>query len=163
MFEVLESLQMRLQSLNPDFAWSSLNDSQFLLLYSFSSYILSFARVNTVDLVTSELHTFNIWFQVLGEHTFSTEYCDTQYLLKSSRISLNSDQSYQEMKRIIGAADLHASPENRFAGGFYNKPLLYYIDGYHLYEYHEFYAGLGLLTTLSVGLSLSCLYILQNI
>ena len=102
MFKVLENLQMRLQLLDPDLVWSSFNDSQFLLLYSFSSYILSFANINTVNGVASELHTFNMLFNVLGEHTFMTDYCNTESMLKNSRISLNSDQSYLQMKRIIG-------------------------------------------------------------
>ena len=102
-------------------------------------------------------------FNILGEHTFSADYCNTEFMLKNSRISLNSDQSYLQMKRIIGATNLQVDSGNRFVKGFYNQPLLYYIDGYPLYDYHEFYAGLGLLTTVSIGLSLGCVYIFQNI
>ena len=101
------------------------------------------------------------YYESLNNHEFWADYSEEDVFLKNSRVYLNSDFTYLDMKYLL---DREINPYRRdlYRGNYFNKPLVYYESELTNYNYHSYYAGLGVIAAGTCCLSFVCVYFLSK-
>ena len=164
-YNTFDWLSLKFDIFNSLVEIGDLNEAQFLLLNSFNTYMMckiySMTEFSNPSVLVQEVLSLERYYEFLNNHAFWADYSKKDFFLKNSRFYLNSDFTYSEIKYLL---DDYINPHRRdlYCGNYFNQPLVYYESDFTNYNYHSYYAGLGVIATGTCCLSFVCVYFLTK-
>ena len=153
----LESLQNFLQVIDIQIMDKSLTDGQYLLTYSFITYLLTSLTYAGVQSAADEIYLFIDLYNYLGTPDLSFNGSSNAFL-RNSRICLNSNSAYLDLKKLIPQASASYNDSNvLYYDKFWNMPTksVQYTTTYPEFEHHFYYSKIGIFC---VGVTLIGVY-----
>jgi len=153
----LENLQNFFNVIDIQLLDKSVTDGQYILAYTFIRLVLTSLTSEKIRLIADEVNTFINLYNYLGTPNLSFRYGSTDFL-RNSRICLNSNLSYLELKKLIPNTSANYNASNiLYYDKFWNKPVDYTFDEitYPEYNYHMYHSKIGIFC---VGVTIIGLY-----